>query len=355
MNRARYALVNTSLFCVLMLAFMLSISLGGYYRVPLTEAVKAVVGGRPLEGGLAAVLDMRLRRALTAAAVGAMLGISSVALQNVLRNPLASPFTLGIQHAAALGAGVAMMGLGAATVLGPRSAASSTLIVTNYYAMILSAFVSSSIQGLLILALAAFTGLSVYGIILASIALSFAAQAALSLLQYLFFNEVQVAALLFWTFGDVGRTTWFEVWILLAAAAAGLSVFLLLSTDLDLLIFGDEVALSSGVNARAVRFFAVLFSALLSAVSVSLVGVIGFAGLVASHAARLTVGWSSRRCIPTSALYGALVVVLADLLGRTALNPVTLPVGVTTTLVGVPLLLALLIGGRRGVAESRWG
>jgi len=355
MNRTKYILVNSFLFSALVLVSMLSLLFGGFYKISPMDVAKVIVGGSPLEDNISVILDMRLRRVLTAASVGAILGVSSIALQNVLRNPLASPSTLGIQYAAALGAGIAMMSLGAATVVGPRSAASSTLIITDYYAIVLLAFVFSSIQGLLILGLATFTGLSIYGIILASIALSFATQAALALLQYLYFNEIQVATLLFWTFGNVGRTTWLEVWILLAVAVFGLLIFLLLSTDLDLLMFGDELAFSSGVNVRAVRLFTVLFSAFLTAVSVALVGVIAFAGLVASHAARLTVGWSSRRNILTSALYGTLIVVLADLLGRIIVNPVTLPVGIVTTLVGVPLLLILLIGGRRGVAESRWG
>jgi len=116
---------------------------------------------------------------------------------------------------------------------------------------------------------------------------------------------------------------------------------------------GDEVAVSSGVNVKVVRFVALLTSSLFTAVSVSLVGVIGFAGLLASHAARLTVGWNTRRSVFAATLYGSLIVLAADFLGRVVLNPVTLPVGITTTLVGVPLLIALLLGGRRGAAEGR--
>jgi len=353
-NSLRYLMINILLFSLLTSLVITSISIGGYYRLPIPDVLNAMLSNS-VDKTLANVVDMRVRRALTSIAAGVLLAISSVPLQNILRNPLASPFTLGIQHAAALGAGVAIFIPGAMAVVGPRTASTSAVMIVNYYAVVGSAFITALAQSLFILFLSYVIGLSAYGIVLASIALSFAVQAILSLLQYLYFSEVQLATLLFWTFGDVGRTTWHEVMVLLVVAAVGITIFLTLSTDLDLVMFGDEVALSSGVNVRILRVLVLVVSSLLTAVSISLVGVIGFAGLVASHAARLTVGWSSRKCIVTSALYGATVVLLADFIGRVVLNPVTLPVGITTTIVGVPLLVVLMVGGRRGVAEGRWG
>lgn len=344
-----YLLLLTAVFAF----FLASLSFGGFYKVSLTDLINVMGSRGMLEDPLRVVIDMRLRRGLTSIAVGAILGVSSIALQNVLRNPLASPFTLGIQHAAALGVGVAMTAFGAISIIGPRSATSSTVVMVNPYVVSALAFAGATIQSFLILFLAYSVGLSIYAVILASIALSFASQAALSLLQYLYFNEVQVATLLFWTFGDVGRVSWFDVWLLLLIASAATVLFTALSMDLDLISLGDEVAVSSGVNVKVVRFVALLTSSLFTAVSVSLVGVIGFAGLLASHAARLTVGWNTRRSVFAATLYGSLIVLAADFLGRVVLNPVTLPVGITTTLVGVPLLIALLLGGRRGVAEGR--
>lgn len=327
--------------------------MGGYYKLSIQDLLNTILSNTR-DRALASVIDMRIRRALTSIAVGIILGVSSISLQNILRNPLASPFTLGIQHAAALGVGIAMSVPGTLSIVGARTASTSMITITNYYIVVGSAFTMAMMQSFLILVLSYAIGLSIYGIILASITLSFAIQATLSLLQYLYFNEIQVATLLFWTYGNVSRTAWLEVWILMIVAIAGIIVFLALSTDLDLAVFGDEVAISSGVNIKILRIAILLISSLLTAISVSFVGVIGFAGLVASHIARLTVGWSSRRCIISSALYGAIIMLLADFIGRTILNPVTLPVGITTTLVGVPLLIVLMFGGRHGVSESRW-
>ena len=341
----RFFIITITLFSILILLFMLSISMGGFYKLSITDIVNGVLGGNSHGQAMDIVVDMRMRRALTAIAVGAIMGVSSISLQNILRNPLASPFTLGIQSAAALGVGISMSIPGIISIIGKRTAPSSMIMVSNYYVVVGSAFSMAMIQSLLILFLSYAIGLSIYGIILASIALSFATQALLALLQYLYFNEIQVATLLFWTFGDVGRTTWTEVWILLMAAIIGVLAFLVVSTDLDLVMFGDEVALSSGVNVKFLRILVLVVSSLLTAISVSLVGVIGFAGLVASHIARLTIGWSSRRCIILSSLYGAIIVLLADFVGRTVLNPVTLPAGIMT----------LMVGGRSGVVEDRWG
>jgi len=349
----KFSTINIALFLSILFLVLISISVGGYFKLPIQEALNVLLGNSH-DRALATIIDMRMRRALTSIAVGIILGVSSVALQNILRNPLASPFTLGIQHSAALGVAIAMFLPGALSIVSNLTS-TSAITITNYYVVGGSAFIAAMLESFLILLLSYAIGLSVYGIILASMAISFAIQAILSLLEYLYFNEIQVATIVFWTFGDVGRTTWQEVWILMITAIVGIIVFLALSTDLDLVMFGDDIAISSGVNVKLLRIAVLLISSLLIAISVSLVGVIGFAGLVASHLARLTVGWSSRRIIISSALYGAIVLLLADFIGRVILNPVTLPVGITTTLVGVPLLIALMLGGRHGVSESRWG
>lgn len=314
----------------------------GSYRIPVTEVVRLVLRGS--EGGDPAVkrvvFDMRLRRALTAVTVGAVLGVSGAAMQSVLRNPLASPFTLGVQHAAALGAAVAMMALYGGTIGRFSLDVKSPLLVSSL------AFLGAVAQTFFVLALSYWAGVSAYAVVLISIAMAFLVQAVLSLLQYIFLNEVVIAALLFWTFGDVSRASWTELGAIALLALLLIVVLLRFSFDMDLLLAGDELAQSSGVKVKRCRLIVLLACALATAVTVSFVGIIGFVGLIGGQAARLVVGWANRRVIPISALLGGVLLSVSDLLGRTMLNPTVIPVGIMTSLVGVPVLIYLLWEGR---------
>lgn len=311
----------------------------GSYRVTPKEAWSCLLGGG--EEVLRKVLfDMRLKRAITAAVVGVILGASGAAMQSALRNPLASPFTLGIQHAAALGAAVALMALYGGEVQRFSVEVSSPTLVAGL------AFCGAFLQTLLVLGISSAVGLSVYTVILVSVAMAFLTQAVLALLQYLFLNEIVVAAIVFWTFGETAKATWHETGIMALAALLLLLFLLIRSVDLDLLSVGDEVAASSGVRAGRSRLLVLLACSLGTALTVSFVGIIGFVGLVAGQMARLLLGWSNRWVIPGAALIGALVLSGSDLLGRTLLSPTVIPVGIMTSIIGSPLLIYLLVGGR---------
>lgn len=348
MNRA-YA-IYTLLFVITFALLLLAVSVGSYRLNPL-DSLRTIIFGNEDEV-VKLVVDLRLRRAFTCIAVGAILGVCGAVLQYLLRNPLASPYTLGVQHAAALGAGIAIMALQSGSMVGPLTATTSTLIIENPYAVCILAFAFSAMQAMLILLLAYAVRLSIYSILLISVVMSFAVQAILSLLQYLFFNEIAVAALVFWTFGDVGRTSWMEVWALAATASITLIASIAKSIDLDLVSLSDDVASSSGINTRALRVALMLMTALASAVAVSFVGVIGFVGLLAGHMARLCLGWSARRSLLASAIFGSIVLLAADIVGRVAIRGAVLPVGIMTTAVGVPALIALLIGGKHGAPKD---
>jgi len=332
-----------ALFLIVILLALLSVFLAealvGVYNVSVKDFWNYLTGG-PVDSKAATVLDVRVRRALTALAVGAIMGAATMALQSSLRNVLASPFTLGVQHAAALGAAVAIMSLygGAVTRW--------FVTVTNPFFVASLAFLGALGQTLLVLALSTLGGMTVYAVVLVSVAMSFVVQAVLSLLQYLYFNEILVAALVFWTFGDVGRTGWTEVYILAATAAATVALFTLYALDLDLLAVGDDVAQSSGVDPRRARLLFLVTSALATAVAVSFVGVVGFVGLEAAVVARQIAGWSNRRSLPLAAAVGALALTAADLLGRTIIAPTVIPVGIMTTLTGAPAMIYLVIQRR---------
>ncbi|RLA84365.1 MAG: iron ABC transporter permease [Deltaproteobacteria bacterium] len=327
------------LFVVLLLATVgLSLSLGSY-EIRWGELLSFFSGRLQDLQVKKVLLDMRLKRVLTAVSVGALLGSAGAAMQSALRNPLASPFTLGVQHAAALGAAIALM------VLYGGSIGRFSIEVRGPYMVASLAFLGAVLQIFLILVLAYRVGVSVYAVILIAIAMAFLTQALLSLLQYIFLNEIVVAAVVFWTFGDTSRASWGELlWICLAVG--GLLVLLLFySLDLDLLSVSDEVAESSGVKVRRARMAVLVSCALGTALTVSFVGIIGFVGLVAGQMARLIGGWSNRKVIPLSGLIGALTLSVADLLGRTLMSPTTIPVGIMTSLIGAPVLIYLLLGG----------
>lgn len=151
------------------------------------------------------------------------------------------------------------------------------------------------------------------------------------------------ASLLSWTFGDVGRATWPDIYVLAVVAAGLTAVFLWRAMGLDLLVTSDELASSSGVRPGLFRAAALLATALATSVAVSLVGVVGFVGLIAGHLARLAVGWSARASMGAAALIGAVELMAAHLLGRILIWGTVIPVRITTALVGVPALVALLL------------
>lgn len=312
----------------------------GVIKASFMDVIKLMFNDRSVPPEIEAILMLRLKRALAAVAVGAILGAGGTSMQAVLRNPMASPFTLGISHAAALGVAVSLL-------LGVSGTTSYRVITVHNspYLLPLFAFIFSLLQVAVILALSYRAGLTERAIILAAIAISFFYQALLSLFQYLFLNELQVAMIVFWTFGDLGRIDWTGLKITVGAAVL-LSIYCMArSFDLDLISLSDDVAHSSGVNPKRLRLEATIMTALGASVATSFAGVLAFLCLVAPHVARLVVGGAHRYLLPASMLTGSLLVLVADTLGRVILSPVVLPVGIVLSLVGAPLLVYLLLRG----------
>ncbi|MEM1608578.1 MAG: iron ABC transporter permease, partial [Ignisphaera sp.] len=214
---------------------------------------------------------------------------------------------------------------------------------SNPYIIPIFAFVFALIQTAIVLLLAYKAGLSERALVLAAIAMNFFYQALLSLIQYLKLNELQIALIVFWSFGDVGRVGWEELKILFISAFALSIYFIARSLDFDLMSLGDDVAYASGVNAKRVRLETSVVAALGASIVTAFSGVIAFLCLVSPHIARLVVGNSHRYLVPQSMLVAAILLVAADSIGRFILSPVTLPVGITLSLIGSPLLIYLLL------------
>lgn len=284
---------------------------------------------------------IRLPRILAAIVSGGALAISGCIMQNNLKNPLASPFTLGISNAAAFGANVAIILLGAGSV---QSSSKDAVIINNPYLVSLSAFFFSMVATLLIIELAKLRVFSKEAIVLSGVALGSLFTAGTTLVQY-FAQDFQVAAAVFWTFGDLGRTSWIEVLIIAVVTLFSFIYFYIHRWDYNAIEDSDDVAKSLGVNVERLRYHSMLMVSLATATAVSFVGVIGFVGLIAPHIMRRIVGSDLRFLIPTSTILGSIILLLSDTIARTIISPVVLPVGVLTSFLGAPIFLYLLIKG----------
>ncbi len=324
-----------------------SVGLGSFEVSPF-KVVAALFGYQEGSAGIV-IWNIRMPRIISAVVAGWGLGVSGAVIQCLLKNPLGSPFTLGISHGAAFGAAFAIVVLGAgSTQYGAlRTTATSLLTVYNVYAVTLCAFIGAMVTTVIIVFLARMKRMAPESIILAGVALSSLFVSGTILIQY-FASEVELASIVFWTFGDVSRSNWNEIGIMTAATVVGTGYFISKQWDFNALCAGEDAAKGLGVDVERVRLWGMFMAALVSALVVAFHGVIAFLGLLAPHIGRRLVGADHRVLLVHSCVLGAILLLLADTLGRIVVGSGTLPVGVLTSFMGAPLFLYLLIGGRKG-------
>lgn len=318
---------------------------GSYALTP--AKVLHALAGKTNDAAEIVILNIRLPRIVSALISGFGLAISGVAIQSLLRNPLGSAFTLGISQAAAFGAAFGIICLGAGgfdagalRTIGDVAKIKSALTVTS------CAFAGALVATAIILALALYRNMAADAMILVGIALSSLFSAGTILLQY-FADEVRLASIVFWTFGDVSRAGWREIGVMTILVLGGTLYFHLHREDLNAMLAGDDVASSVGVNPARLRMVGMMLAALLAGGITAYNGVIAFLGLLAPHIASRMVGTNHGQLIVHSGLIGALLLLFADTLGRTVIASGTLPVGVLTSFMGAPLFLYLLLQGKR--------
>ena len=337
-----------------LLFFVLLISLGllmvyaitaGTYDLTLWKVIRALLGYDEGAAGIV-IWNIRMPRIVAAIVAGWGLAISGTAMQCLLKNPLGSPFTLGISQGAAFGAALAIVVLGAGATQSSvvRTTASSLVFIKDLSSVTGFAFLGAMAATLVILALSRMKRLTPASIILAGVALSSLFVSGTILIQY-FATEVEVATIVFWTFGDVSRSNWQEIGVMTAASVAVTFYFVLNRWNLNALSSGEDVAKGIGVEVERVRLWGMLLAALVAALVTAFHGVIAFLGLLAPHIARRMVGADHRFLLPFSCIVGALLLLLADTAGRVLIGSGTLPVGVLTSFMGAPLFLYLLVRG----------
>ena len=321
MPSRRRALLIIAALCGLALASLALALMAGSVSVSPRGLVAALFGG---DGGMAGEVVRRLRlpRALSGFACGALLALSGALLQILLRNPLADPYVLGISGGAGVGALVAiLLGLGVAGVNG-------------------AAFVGAFAAMLIVFGLAhgdgswTHTRLLLTGVVVAS-----GCGAAVALMLSIAPDD-KLRGMLFWLMGDLAQAS--DPSLVLFVLGAVLLVCLPFARELNLLTRGADVAQTLGVAVDHLRRGVYLVAALATAAAVTQAGSIGFVGLIVPHLVRLAVGNDQRLLLPAAALAGGSLLLVADTLARTLVAPQQLPVGVLTALIGVPLFLFLL-------------
>jgi iron complex transport system permease protein len=277
------------------------------------------------------IWDYRLSRALVAACCGAGLALCGAILQSLLRNALAEPYVLGVSAGASTGAvAIMILGLGAGAVTLSAGAFAGALAAFVFVALLSDGARAGAGKTILagVAASQLFNALTAYVVSTSG-------------------NAQQARDVMFWLLGSFGGVRWPEFELALVVVLIGLAVSLYFARALDAFAFGDDAAASLGIPVDAVRVILFGVTALVSATIVSMVGSIGFVGLVVPHAARFIVGPSHMRLLPTCAVTGAIFLVVADIVSRVVLPQQVLPIGVVTALVGVPFFSVILYRSQR--------
>ena len=294
------------------------------------------------------VRRIRFPRVIAALIAGGGLAVSGLVMQTVLKNPLASPTTLGVSNAAVFGANFAIIVVGAGAF---HSTHGSWLSISNPYLVSTFSFLSAIIAAGSILLLARLKNLNASAIVLAGVAVSAIFQAGTTLIQY-FASDTQVASAVYWTFGDLGRASYKTDLIMFIVVAVSTLFFLLKRWDFSAMSGGIAYAKTLGVNTRFMTIMSLLLASLITSVTVSFLGIIGFVGLTAPQFMKRIVGDDYRFLLPSSFLAGALLLLISDILGRLPIFGTSIPVGVVTSLIGGPVFLAILLRRKKNESEN---
>lgn len=322
---------------VLLMTMLLCVCAGS---VPLSPGETLQILWRGLTGteaggsGEAIILRVRLPRVLCVALTGASLSLCGAAMQGLLRNPLADGSTLGVSSGASLGAVLAI-------VLGmqfPGLPFAGTMVMAMLFAF-------GSLALILTLAYALDRSLATGTIILIGVVFSMFVSSLMNLL--ITFAGEKIKSITFWTLGSLSGSTYVSALTLLLALTVCGGVLLALGGALNAFALGEEQAQHLGVSVRRVKLTVMAAVSVLLGVCVSIGGTIGFVGLVIPHMVRLVLGPDHRRLLPASLLAGAVFLLLADLVGRTLLSPIELPIGVVTSLVGAVAFLVIFYRSRK--------
>jgi len=269
------------------------------------------------------IWNIRLPRVLVGGLVGICLSLSGAILQGVMRNPLAAPNIIGVSSGAGLMAYIILI-----------------IFPEYYYLVPMGAFIGALIATVSIYLLAWKNGINPMRLVLAGVAVSSLLGALINSLMSFFPDRV--TSVVGFMVGGLSARTWPHLNMLWPYAVLGIAITLLLPKKLNILMLGDEIATGLGVNVERTRMVFIVLASLLAASAVSVVGLLGFVGLIVPHTARLIIGSDYRYLFPATAMLGATVVMLCDTIARLVFDPVEIPVGIVMSILGAPFFLYLL-------------
>ena len=329
---------------IILLVFIALIFLLGIYFMTLgvadtnminvTKAIWLWIKG-DLSGNTEKIIVlMRLPRIVMAIVAGVGMAISGTAMQSVTRNPLVSPFTMGVSSAAAFGASMCIV-------------FATNMFFKSEVGVILCAFISAITCIILVYAVSSKIGMTPEAVVLTGIALNYLFSALTSTVEF-FAQEHKLAAVVRWAFGTFNGITWSEVLVSASFVICCSIPIFINSLKLNVMASGDdELSESLGINPKKIRIIVGLSSVLMTSAIISFTGVIGFVGLVAPHISRLLIGNDHRFLLPASAITGSILLMCSDAIGKTILSPVSIPVGIVVSFLGVPLFINLILNDKR--------
>ncbi len=303
----------------------------GSSGISVQDVIAALINGPSYGGTLGTIIwSIRLPMTLICFWVGASLGLAGAQMQTILANPLASPYTLGVSSAAGFGAALGFIS---------QFPFSGEISWVNAPFL---AFIMTLVSTFAIFLLGKAKGMRAQSMVLFGIVIHFFFQAMLSLVQFRSTPEV-AGQIVYWMFGSLLKATWTGVIVSGVICIVCSIILSRYAWKLTALNSGEELARSLGINTSKVRLHVFIITALLTAGAVSFVGTVGFIGLVAPHFARILIGEDQRYFAPMSAMFGILLMVVASIISKLVIPGILVPIGIVTSLVGVPFLTYIIL------------
>ncbi|WP_258166295.1 iron ABC transporter permease [Paenibacillus sp. PCH8] len=340
-SKSGFALLIAALIIITIISVGIAVSIG-QVRIPLGESYRILLykltgfqwGATPIEAGSFTdiIWQIRFPRVLMAMFIGAGLALCGAVIQAAVQNPLADPYILGISSGASLGATFAILiGFGAIGWLGQTGVA-------------FWAFAGAMGASLLVLTLAGIRGkMTSVKLVLAGMVINALCSAFSNFIIYFANNAEGIKTVTFWTMGSLAASGWNKLPLVGIVVLVAILFFLLQSRVLNTMLLGDEAAVTLGINLSVYRRLYMLLTALVTGVMVAGCGMIGFVGLIIPHIVRGLVGSDHRKVMPISVLFGAIFLIWTDVIARSLISSVELPIGIITAMIGAPMFMYMLV------------
>ena len=309
-----------------LISFIIAVSIGAV-NIPIKEVIRILFLGEQTDN-TSILIDIRLPRVLISAVLGAGLSAVGGVMQGIFQNPLVDSYTLGMSSGASLGAVISIV-----TGINIKVFGYSTTGFFAFIGAVLALFFVYSLSRTK-------NRMSINSLLLAGVAVSYFLSSIISFLMMLSRNKLE--QIVFWTMGSLTASTWTKFYLSSVFILPGILILCLFANELNIMSLGEESAHYLGIRTERLKFFLLIFCSLIVGAVVSIGGIIGFLGLIAPHIVRMIWGSDYRKLIPYSAILGAKILILSDTLGRVIIQPVEIPVGVMTSVMGGPFFIILL-------------